>query len=431
MQRRLICFRWQSGVAACALAAGVLGVGSIGSAGGATDRTITLEEARRLALDANPGVTARTLEVAAADGAARQARAWPNPEISLEIEDFGGDLPAFSESQTTWSVNQRIELPLTRRATGEAASRELQIAALDLERAKLDLLAEVDRRFVTLLAEQLRLEVARENERTADTLLSAVSSLVNAGEVSPIEEDRAQADRARAGIEVRRAETAAARAGVELASLWGGTASSTCRAEGTLEGDPALPADADLDSLDFDAPDLARWDAEIARSEAELRMRRLSRFPDLTVTGGWRRFNGPRERTWTASAALALPLWDRNGGAVSDAAARLAQASVARQAARLQVLAERRIARNALAGSIDAVRVYRASMLPEVRRAYEAVSEGYRRGKFPLIDLLDARRLLAETELGYIGALLELQSARIDLERLLARPLDASEGDDR
>ncbi len=416
--------------AVCALTACLLGGIAAVPVRAENGEAITLDEARKLALAGNLDLAERALQVAAADGVARQARAWPNPEVGAEIEDFGGDLPRWGESQTTWSVSQRIELPMARWARIAAARGDRQVATLDLERAKLDLLADVDRRFATLLAEQSRLEVARENERTADTLLAAVSALVNSGEVSPIEEDRARADRSRASIGARRAEASAARARVELASLWG-RPSSSYRAEGTLEFDSDLPVDAAIDSLDVDAPDLARWDAAVARSEADLRTQSWSRLPDITVGGGSRRLNGPGEQTWTAQASLDFSLWDRNGGAISEATARVAQARVARQAGRLRIMTERQIARDALVGSLSVVRTYRELTRPEVRRAYDAVSEGYRRGKFPLIDLLDARRSLAETELGYIDALLELGSARIDLERLLSKASNATGGNER
>jgi outer membrane protein, heavy metal efflux system len=431
MQKRWVRFRRGPWSALCLLMAFLLG-GSTGGTGRAeVGETITLDEARRLALAGNLELAGRALDVKAADGAARQVRAWPNPEIGVEVEEFGGDLPKWSGSQTTWSVSQRIELPMARRARIAAARGDRRVATLDYERASLDLLAEVDRRFATLLAEQSRLEVARQNERNADTLLAAVSSLVNAGEVSPIEEDRARADRSRAGIGVRRAETAAARARMELASLWGNPAAAAWRAEGTLEIDPVLPAVAALDSLGADTPDLARWDAAVARSEAGLRMQRWSRLPDVTVGGGTRRSNASGDQTWTALASLDFPLWNRNGGAVTEAVARASQARAARQAGRLRVTAERRIALDAMAGSLAVVRTYRELTRPEVRRAYDAVSEGYRRGKFPLIDLLDARRSLAEAELGYVDALLELWSARIDLERLLAKARNATGGEEQ
>jgi outer membrane protein, heavy metal efflux system len=417
-------------IVVCVLTVGLLGNAAVGSSHAQSNHTIKLDDARKLALADNPDLAERALAVRAAEGAAQQARAWSNPEVGVDLEDFGGDLPKWSDWQTTWSVSQRIDLPFVRWARIAAAGSDLRVAAFDYERAKLDLLAEVDRRFATLLAEQSRLVVAQGNERTADTLLAAVCSLVNAGEASPIEENRARADRSLASTGIRRAETAKACAQVALVSLWASNESAAWRAEGTLEVAPVLPAEESLASLDPDLPDLASWDAAVARREANLRLQRWSRLPGITLGGVLRRANSPGDRTWTASAALELPLWDRKGGAVSEASARAAQARVGRQAGRLRIIAERRVARDALAGSLAEVRIYREFTRLEVRRAYDAVSEGYRRGKFPLIDLLDARRALAETELGYIDALLGLWSARIDLERLLAQPLNATGGID-
>jgi outer membrane protein, heavy metal efflux system len=423
MQRIPVCIRPGAGIVACVVAFTLLGAANMRPALAEVDPTITLPEARGLALAGNLVLAEQALQVKAADGAARQARAWPNPEVGVEVEDFGGDLPAWSGSQTTWSVSQRLQAPMTRRARIAVAREDRRAAFLGHEQAKLDLLAEVDRRFGTLLAEQFRLDVARESERTADTLLAAVSSLVNAGEVSPIEEDRARADRSRASIQARRAETAMTLARVDLFSLWASPSSSDCRAEGSLDVEPVLPADDLIDSLDAGLPELAQRDVAVARSEAEVRAQSWARLPDLTLGAGTRRANGSGDQTWTALAAIELPLWDRHGGAVSEAVARAAQARVRREAARLRVLTERRMARDALAGSVATVRTYREFTRPEVRRAYDAVSEGYRRGKFPLMDLLDARRSLAEAEFGYIDALQALWSARVDLERLLGRTL--------
>ena len=188
-----------------------------------------------------------------------------------------------SESSCPWRDRARIA----------AARGDRRIAILDHERAKLDLIADVDRRFAILLAEQSRLDVARENQRTADTLVAAVASMVEVGEVSPIEEDRARADRSLAGIGVRRAEAALLRARVELSSLWGGPPETVYRAEGALEIDPILPAEAVLDSIEADAPDLAKWDATVERSEADLRAQRWSLLPD----DHGRRWTAPPQRT--------------------------------------------------------------------------------------------------------------------------------------
>ena len=73
-----------------------------------------------------PGVLALRLHferasLAAVEGAFRQARALPNPDLSFEIEDFGGNLPSDTPSQSTLSIGQRVEWFGKRSARVEAA----------------------------------------------------------------------------------------------------------------------------------------------------------------------------------------------------------------------------------------------------------------------------------------------------------------------
>ena len=54
-------------------------------------------------------------------------------------------------------------------------------------------------------------------------------------------------------------------------------------------------------------------------------------------------------------------------------------------------------------------------VLPKVRQVYESVEEGYRRGKFRLLELLDARRSLTVAVLRYNDALVAAGIASADL----------------
>jgi outer membrane protein TolC len=56
------------------------------------------------------------------------------------------------------------------------------------------------------------------------------------------------------------------------------------------------------------------------------------------------------------------------------------------------------------------------------------VLEGYRRGQFGLIDLLDARRSLVHSRLQYIDALQAVWIARAELRRFVGEPLMEMEG---
>jgi hypothetical protein len=63
---------------------------------------ITLAQAREKALAASPELQALAAQLLAADGASRQAGAYANPDIVLEVEDFGGGSSLDVASQNTF-----------------------------------------------------------------------------------------------------------------------------------------------------------------------------------------------------------------------------------------------------------------------------------------------------------------------------------------
>ena len=61
--------------------------------------------------------------------------------------------------------------------------------------------------------------------------------------------------------------------------------------------------------------------------------------------------------------------------------------------------------------------------MPGARRVLEATSEGYRQGKFSLLDVLDAQRTLFEARGQYIEALATYHKAVAEAERLIGGEL--------
>jgi cobalt-zinc-cadmium efflux system outer membrane protein len=389
---------------------------------------ITLAQSRELALQHNPLLAASICEIDAAAGAARQARAWPNPEIAVEVEDIGGDLPHWSESQTTYTISQRLELFGTRGARSDAGRFGLFAAQAQYECTRRDLLSETDRRFAELLAAQARRRLLQENARTADTLLAVVSALADAGETSPIDRERARTDQNLARIDLGAAELALTQARLALAALFGQRQPQFGEAIGGLEIDLALPAWGVLQEELRTAPELAWWEAEVSRRAALLTSERRSRLPALVLDGGYRQLAATREATYLASLALELPLFDRRSGAIEEAAAMLAQGETGRQAEAVQLATAGALAYEALRSALVQARTMRDSVAPGAREVYRALHEGYQRGKFSLLDALDARRQLAAAQLRAVDAWAAVFSARAELERAIGRSLEERKG---
>lgn len=422
--------RWRARiVVAVLLAAGLAlgGAGSVSSAGSseagfaATD-SLTLQACRDRALAHHPLLAAREAEVEAAAAEARQAGAWANPELALEVEDFGGDRPGWDQAQTTVSVSLALEPFGTRgarRAAGEAGRAAAAAGAASTRR---DLLAEVDLRFVALLAAQARREALAGAAAATDTLLAAVTELVAAGEVSPIELDRARIERARAAAALRQAAGELAAARLALAELWGG-GGAALTALGELGALPPLPARDAVAGAPLESPELAQWSSEAARQRAQASLAARERWPAPVVSAGLRRYEESREQAFTAAVALPLPLLDRRGAALAAARARERTAQRHHEAEAARLGAGRLAAWERLAAARQAALLLRDAALAGARDAHAAVALGYRRGKLPLLDLLDARRTLAETELAYVEALAATRAAAVELERWLGRPL--------
>jgi outer membrane protein, heavy metal efflux system len=394
-------------------------------------RVLTLVDARARALALSPELRAARGAALAAAGDSRQARAWPNPEIEVAAEDVGGDLPGWDEAEISGSIAQRLELFGTRGARARAGSMQREAAEQGLAAVQLDLLAEVDRRFAGALAAQARVGVSEENGRIADDLVRAVTALVKGGEVSPIEADRAQAERARVELELQRARLDEGQARRVLAGLWGGCDPDFERVEGSLEVSPVLPGRDALLAETIDLPDLRGRAAEAQRAEAELRHASRARWPEVTVRGGIKNVGPSDEWSYLGGLSLGLPLLDRNGGAVEAAHGRLQQARAEEAAEQCRIALARASAADVLAAAIATAESLRDVTLPRTQAIFEAVQEGYRRGRFAFLDLIDARRTMAETRLEYIDALEAVWVARADLERLLSRPLPTTEGESR
>lgn len=383
-----------------------------------TPRSITLAEATARAVASSPDLAALAAGVDAAAGAARQAGAWANPELEVEMENLAKSGAAEAE-QTTAVLSQRFELFGTRRLRGEAAAADAAAAASELEQRRRDVAAAAEQGFVALLGAQESLALAEEGARVAAEVAAAVAALVAAGEVSPIEAARARADAERARIDVVGARRDLELARRALATLCGAPHPDFDRAEGALAGDVAVPPAAALDAAIAASPALARLDAEVLAQEARRDAADKLSLPEITVSAGYRRFAGAGDG-WVAAVALPLPLATGYGGAKAEAGANARRARSERAAAEASLRGALRDAAISLVAAREEVRLLREEVVPRVEEVFAAVDEGYRAGKFRLLDLLDARRSLTAARRDRVAALVRMNAARAELDRFLA-----------
>lgn len=388
---------------------------------------LTLGQARKRALASSPTLAAAGAGVAAADGELRQAGAWPNPELEADAEELDGILSRSAESETTLALRQPLPW-LSRGPRRDAARWSSEAARAGLDVARLDLVAEVDRRYAAALAAQERLALAEGNLATAREVVATVRELVKAGEVSPIELSRAEAEAVVVSTEMSSARLVLGMARLALAETLGERAPSFEALAGTLAGEVRIPALGDLQERLGTLPEQRLLESEEGRLGAELALALRERWPEPAVRVGTFFRGADAEPAYVAGVSFQLPLWDRRQGAIAAARARQEVGRQQRRAEELQRGAALASAHARLVQAQDETTQIVRDLLPRAEEVFTAIAEGYRRGELGLLDVLEARRSLASARQRALDARLRLALARVEVERLSGGALDGPSG---
>ncbi len=395
--------------------------------------TVTLTDVLSLALAHNPGLKTFPYSLRAAEARRLQAGLRPNPELQVELEEFGGggERSGFDATETTVQIGQPIELGGKREKRTRVAAIGKELVWWDYESARLDLTREVSRAFTAVLAAQERLALAEKVLELSRQAHSAVAQRVDAGRDSPVDALRAGVALSESRIERQKAEKSLAAARQSLAATWGSsTPTFTAAAADWYEIRSMSAVDLSPDAIATN-PDVARWEDEQRSRRAALDLQKAKAVPDVTAAGGVRRFEETDDAAFVAGLAVPLPLFDRNQGGIEEALADLAASRQQYEAVRVKTLAALSEAVSALAAAQEEVTALKSEVLPAAQQAFEAVQQGYRQGKFDYLYVLDTQRTLFQTQATYIESVEAYHKARADVERLTGRPLDAGSNEGR
>lgn len=365
----------------------------------------------------------------AAQGDRVQAGLRPNPEFSFVGENFGGtgSYAGIRSLQTTYGLSQRVEFGGQRQARIGAANSSLVLTGLEVEAVRLDLIREVVRALAEAVAAGRVIDIARERVRLATEVVRATQARVDAGREPFVQQRRAEVARETAAVALERAERDADLASRALAVLLAAPQVDVAAARANWFDDlgprpgpaPAAPP-APSDQLDR-----SRLDALIAQRRAELELQRRNAIPDMTVSGGVRRFReAGGDSAFVMGLSVPLPVFDRNQGNILRAGAELNRAEADAERGRLYLDASLMDAERRLEQAWRAAYSLRRTVLPAALEAAGFAREGYSEGRFSLLEVLDAQRVMSDVREQLNGALLDVQQIRADIGRLRGRAAD-------
>lgn len=390
------------------------------------DGVLTLRRALALALMHSPELAASSHSVLAAEGAARQAGALPNPEIEILAEEFGGSdsRQGYDAAKTTIWLSQSVELGGKRGKRQDVAQSEARRTGWEYEAKRLDVIAMTKKNYVDVLAAQGQLALAEFLLVLAADVRKAAAERVKSGKVPPLEETKAGVEVALARIARDRVKRELDTARKRLTALWGETAPAFKEAGGDLDVVRDVPTIEKLAASIDATPEVARWNDEVSFGKESLALAKAQRIPNIDVIAGISRFEEDGAYAGNAGLALPLPLFDRNTGGILAATHQVTRAEYEQSAARLRTTTDLVEAHNRLETAQAEALTIKADLLPGAQQAFDAVQIGYREGKFGHLEVLDTQRTLSDSKVRYLDALAEYHKAAADVERLTGIPLN-------
>ncbi len=384
---------------------------------------LTKAEAISRTLSGNAELAAFAHEVKAMEAESRQAGLRINPELSLEMENFAGsgDFSGLDNAESALLLSQRIELGKKRELRRKLGEKNHLSAQKEWAVLKNEVLSRTVERFYAVLSAQERLALAEEQIDLDISILDTVKQRIDSGKSPAVEAVRFKSLLADSRIrrESTLQELAAAR--TALALSFGDAPPDFASVTGELNTLPVLPQWGQLAQRIKTTPASQSAASGASAAKQALELARAGRIPDLTVSLGIKNFRETGDNAAMAGISIPLPLFNRNQGAVDSARSRLDRAREDERRIRQEVHTLLSAQFHRLEALALEAATLRDEILPAEMSAFDAVSYGYRSGKFGYLEVLTAQQSLFGAKSRYIDVLTAYHQLYARMENVLGQ----------
>ncbi|HSN72056.1 MAG TPA: TolC family protein, partial [Steroidobacteraceae bacterium] len=336
-------------------------------------------------------------------------------ETVLGADEFSG----IDSAEFTLSLSSVLERTAKRAGREAVATSSLGSLATERDAKRLDLLAEVARRYLAVIAARQRVSIAADEIALRERVVAAATARISEG-ASPVsvrQISEAQATRAR--IDRARAEADLQIAWQDLAVLWGGAGEA---AVPELAGNVlALPEVESLRTLlaQLDAtPALRRLNDAARLRQAELQLARAESDPDLLWRVGVRRVEADDDWALVAGAAVPFGASRRAEPAIRAARASLDALDTERAGVRLDLESTLIRAHGRYTAARAECTSLSDALLPSLEAAASAAERAYRAGAASYLEWTDVLSEITAVRLARLETAVEAHLALIEIQRL-------------
>ena len=390
-----------------------------------TNREMTLQSAIQRTFANSPELHEFTYRQQAIEGEIKTASLQPALNVGIEVENFlgTGEVSGIKDTELTLTLSSVIELGNKLHSRKAFAKAQSTLVEAQKQVHTLDVLAEVTRRYIDVLAQQALIDAQKDAETLARYTYQAVTKRVDAGASPAFEQKRAEAALARARLDVVTAQQTKQAMINSLAIMWGEKDPSFTDVEGDLF---ALQSSLSLTALFttlMDSPNLEVYAQGSRLQASQVRLTQAANQSDLSWTAGIRRMNGIDETAFVAGVSMPLFAGDRNLGEYEKQRAIQAQLEQQKESATQSLYHQLNMALMVRNNALLNVQTLQNSIIPPLVQALELVEQAYINGRFSYLEWVSTRQELLNAKQALIQSAKQAHQRGADIESLTAQPL--------
>lgn len=358
----------------------------------ASEEYLSFSKAREIILSRNAGLKSVHTETDAAKAGIVQAGAFPNPGIEVDLDKFGAD-------EFEVNVEQTIELGDKRKLRTEAAQKEVDAAVNGGKVTRLELEAEIVRRFIPIVTTSNKLAVVDSILKITETTRDQIQRRVDAGGSRMTDLVRIEINIEQLQLERLELLRENEQARLKFAALGSEQDSALVNVSGELDNQLAIPALESLQKTIDENPVLTAYTIEQTRLQTEQKQLRADAVPDLNLSAGYLRSNEDNSNSPTFGLSMSLPLFNRNIAAQKQAELKSKAVGEQLENTHRLLMADIQQIHSQLEVIDRKLNSLQSSTVPKSQRVFAMLQEYYNAGNAGFLDLAEAQEEMLRLKL--------------------------------
>jgi cobalt-zinc-cadmium efflux system outer membrane protein len=383
--------------------------------------SLSLDQALEMAESLQPELAEAKAMVEAAEGRARQAGAFPNPEAILGAQQLPLNANASNQKEYVAGIGQTIPLSgrLSKARQAELLDREVRARGLEVKRR--DIRKRVHSAFATALYQEKAYQAQTEIQLSASKAVATTQARLDAGDALREDLARVEMELARAKVELQRAQSLREQALLALASAMGDATLSVKSLAGALDATFDIPTLETLAANLASQPETAQAEADIRARNARVDVAKAERIPDVKVELLYHRLEASQENTLDVGLSIPLPLFNRNQGRLREARAEAAAAEARSRMTQNELTTRLRESLLQLTAALANSGTLKTEILSRAETVLKGAEARYAAGDISLAEILPVRRDWAAVQLSYLESLRDVMQAWAEIKPLTLR----------